>query len=47
MNVIQTVLISGLTASILAMFTSIATFLVNRYAPRIADHIEKRFKRGT
>lgn len=45
MNIIETVVISGLTTFALATFSSVATFFVNRYMPRILDHIEKKVKK--
>jgi hypothetical protein len=40
----QTVLIAGGTYFIMSIFGSIATFLINRYAPKIFDHVEKKIK---
>lgn len=45
MNALQTVLIAGLTTWAMATFSSIATFIVNRYAPRFCDWLEKKLKR--
>lgn len=45
MNALQTVLIAGLTTMAMATFSSIANFIVNRYAPRICDWVEKRLKK--
>lgn len=44
MSALQTILIAGLTTMAMATFSSIATFLVSRYLPRILDHVERRVK---
>ena len=44
MQPFQTVIISGLTVMFMQTFGSIATFIVNRYAPKIAEHVEKKIK---
>lgn len=47
MSMIQGILISGTTAFFVAVFTSMATFFVTRYMPRITDHLEKKIKKVT
>jgi hypothetical protein len=41
MGTLQTFFIGGLGATIMALFTSISQFIVNRYAPKIADRVDK------
>jgi len=45
MQPLDTILIAGLTTMAMATFSSIATFLVNRYLPRLLDKAEKRVKK--
>jgi hypothetical protein len=45
MTTIQTILLAGITTMAMSTFGSIAIVLVNHYAPRIAEHIEKKFRK--
>jgi hypothetical protein len=45
MQPLQTIIIAGFTTMAMATFSSIATFLVNRYLPRLLDHAEKKIKK--
>jgi len=45
MSVFQTIIISALTIMVTATFGSFATYVVNRYAPRFFDHLEKKVKK--
>jgi hypothetical protein len=45
MNVFTTIIVSGLTTMAMATFSTIASFLVNRYLPRVLDNVEHKFKK--
>jgi hypothetical protein len=45
MSALQTFFIALATTFFMATFTSVANFMVNRYMPRIAEHVEKKVKK--
>lgn len=44
MQPFQTVLISGASLFVMSLFTAMAQVFVNRYMPKMLDHVEKKIK---
>lgn len=45
MTNLQTILIAAITASFMTTFAEVAKFFVNRYLPKVTEHLEKKIKK--